>query len=192
MKKFDLSELKDLPGSLELYYSTEIHSGIKDHRSLIRESIRNQISKNGFEVTDQILDFSQLPQHEKLSINLSHCKHASGFAVVDKKYSIGFDVEEQARSNEKLIGRIAGAIEISKTPDPKALLSAKEACWKAISEAHGISTISQIETISWKSVTQNWSEYEVLFDKKPINGRGFVTEQSGIYISFYIAPSTFV
>ena len=193
MQLVDLSELKEfIPPSTKVYFSQHLTSKVKDYRQKIRTTLFDTIkSSEHFSSKDDLLDLTKLPSHPLFNISISHCPKASGFALIDKNSLIGLDIEDVQRPNDKLIQRISSAREIKETPFPQRLLSAKESAWKAVHQRHSITTISQIETLSWKQATQNWSSYKISFNGQSLNGNGFISEQSGIYISFYISDSTF-
>ena len=194
MNVFNLDDLKSLiPTSTKLYFSTDLTSQINNHRQIIRAELLSALNDlKADNSNNNVLDLSQMPTTEHTSISISHCRNASGFILASKDYSIGLDLEVADRVSDKLITRISVAGEVTKTPKPHYLLSAKESAWKATNQSHSIPTISHIETMKWTTVTQNWSTYNIAFNGQSLNGIGFLTKQSGLYISFFISPSTFV
>lgn len=182
-----------LPSSLCLYFLPELTSYTSNHRFLLREKIIPQLLRLEQTVDKkQILDLTQRPTTAQKNISLSHSQTGSGFAIIDKNFLIGFDVESKSRLNTNLIKRISSSLEITKCPDERFLFCAKEATWKALNELYKIPTLSHIETTHWQQLKSQWYQYQAAYNGKLMDGHGYIYEYSGTYLSFFHTSSTFI
>lgn len=110
------------------------------HRELIRQSISTQLNID--------CPSESPPRHHDWSISISHCKSFGGWLAVPRPWQIGFDVEEIARINLKIIERSCTADEVKNAPRPQLLWCAKEACYKSL-EDNQPQAISHIKIASW-------------------------------------------
>ena len=63
---------------------------------------------------------------------------------------MGFDLEQPARAKEKTVLRISNKEELSASPSPASLWSAKEAAYKSVSSILSGAAIRQISVFDWK------------------------------------------
>ncbi|MEK6773186.1 MAG: 4'-phosphopantetheinyl transferase superfamily protein [Bdellovibrionota bacterium] len=147
-------------------FSADYGSHSSDHRHLIRQTIATEFGDNWSALERQnFLDLQQIPKMPKLFVSISHT-HDHGVWIVGPR-PVGIDLEQTSRISEKIIARVCSAQEISNTTkffgSSRALWTAKESAFKALSGT------SQIRVLS---------EIEILWDKK-----GEVSQGERFYLS---------
>lgn len=126
----------------------------QNHRAGIRNCLATDFS-NHFSRAQlaQLNDLTWLPKASDGSISISHCEQLGGFAY--SKFKIGFDVEVISRISARILKRTAGENEIEACPVPEFLWVAKEAGYKALSDADPGLVISDLVCFDWHSHIEN-------------------------------------
>ncbi|MYE07356.1 MAG: 4'-phosphopantetheinyl transferase superfamily protein [Oligoflexia bacterium] len=168
------------------------------------------------------------PQLPFASVSVSHCAFLGGFVISPsgslntpssslklafvKQPFIGFDLEQLGRAKEKTLLRISNKKELSDTPSPSALWSAKEAAYKSISSLQRDTHIKHISIFGWQPVSSienikaakpNISkklereekespkiyDYQFIIKEKNIKGEGFVCCLNNVVIGLAFSKS---
>lgn len=129
-------------------------SANQSHRAEIRNCLAREFS-NHFSRAQlaQLNDLTWLPVASDGSVSISHCEQLGGFAY--SKFKIGFDVEVISRVSARILKRTAGEDEIEACPVPEFLWVAKEAGFKALSDADPGLVISDLVCFDWHSHIEN-------------------------------------
>lgn len=129
-------------------------SANENHRAAIRNCLAKEFS-NHFSRAQlaQLNDLTWLPQASDGTISISHCEHLGGFAY--SKFKTGFDVEVISRVSARILKRTALEAEIAACPVPEFLWVAKEAGFKALSDAGAGLVISDLVCFDWHSHIEN-------------------------------------
>lgn len=138
-----------------LSFSNKI--GLKE-RKVLRQKMVSQIKAHkDFKKNEKDFNWKKLlktggkPECPFISISVSHCNCLGAFLFVfDKKFSIGFDMEQKNRITDKLVNRISSKAEIKQSPFPALLWVAKEASFKCFSNNQNQFLLSHCLISSWK------------------------------------------
>lgn len=184
----NITELIDqsFPGSqLRLFLDDKWGSDQPEYRTQIRKALVSEVfgdSDLTHEKALKFLDLNELPTHDEIQISIAHCKGIGGWSQAHSKVSIGFDVEESARVDEKLVQRVSKAEELRSAPGSPYIWTAKEASFKALSFLKNLRTMSQLETAQWIPLDHLWWHYTVFCDGVAA-GKGV----SGPYKAFHLS-----
>jgi hypothetical protein len=151
--KWPLASIGETLGvpTLEITLKKEWGSNQKNYRREIRNGL-------GGKLGEDFSDLEKWPTSKKTGISISHCPHLGGFALVTKPGAIGFDVEVEARVQEKIMARMAASPqEMSDSPSPAHLWVAKEAAYKSLGESVQPHVLSEIEIRDWTRATLSGS-----------------------------------
>jgi phosphopantetheinyl transferase (holo-ACP synthase) len=172
--------------SLQIYQFDHLEETNSDHRLLLREIMADQIHAEGFEKPEHFLDLSRRPQHSELSVSISHTFHKSAFAWVAKPLTVGIDIELINRIQLPIIERVCSEKEMSSSPTPQFLWSAKESVFKAIDPQATV--LSQIEIYNWHPVDENTYTFQarLIATGESLDGLGCICIDLKHYLSFFV------
>lgn len=186
-----------LPNSVEspvqIFVSDQLTADQSDHRVQLRQSLLEELKSLPAIIASEssVLSLNHPPQLTGVGLGVSHSKSFSAFAIHTGGKQIGVDVEQMQRVTRAIVNRVSSQTEQALTIEPSFIFCGKEAAFKALSQAHSVQTISQIETLHWQKECSEWYRYSIQIDSKPVKGRGFCRVLSDSCLSFFISDSTF-
>ena len=184
-----LSEIRErlqAPGLL-LDLRPEWGAAHDDHRVLIREDLSRRL--NG--------DYRNLevwPKPTNDSVSISHCNYFGGYAQVAKPQLIGIDIEITKRVRMEIIKRVSNPGEVEAAPYPAALWTAKEAAFKALSQAGVAEIMSDFSIFGWEPLSgrkttnlRDGYSFQVSNPQTPlIQGQGLVFSHDDVFIALFL------
>ncbi len=178
-----------------------------DNRKILRKKLVQEVEKLGVLSPGQkkeLLTPGTLTQKTPFAaFSLSHIAFAGGFIITpDLSTGVGFDLEQPERAKEKTVLRISNKEELSASPSPYALWSAKESAYKSVSLVLSGASVRKILVFDWKlnrlsgcddsskSGRSLRSEvYDYRFSVKQVKGKGFVCVFEELVIACAFADS---
>jgi hypothetical protein len=139
-----------IPGAdLKLCLSTEWAAEKPNYRVKIREHMADVNTQHFSRLQwAQLYDLNQRPRGLNCFVSISHCHSIGGYSI--STFPHGFDIEDLNRISDPIIIRTSTDEERSRTPHIKLLWSAKEAAFKALSEAANLN-ITDLICQDWQS-----------------------------------------
>ena len=160
------------------------------NKKALRKQLAREMEKQGALSPAQkkkILRPGALIQVSFASFSLSHCSLAGGFIIAPARGDglavedsglfpyLGFDLELSGRAKEKTVLRISNESELSGSPSPSALWSAKESAYKSLNRLSNPIGIRQTVIFDWRAVSgSKVYDYRFSVESTGIKGKGFV------------------
>ena len=171
-----------------VHFLNTINSHKETHRMDLRENIAQTILQRDPQAnTKNLFNLEELPSTPGYSISLSHCPNGSAYILADNNDLVGLDIESIARVTQPIIQRISSPLEITNTPKPEYLFSAKEATWKALNKKLSLQTISQLTTKNWQQIETHWYQFETRQDDELLDGIGYCHQINNLILSFFVS-----
>ncbi len=187
------SELFERVSFFKFEFHREWSSKYENYRSHIREAILATDPGILSHFKNSILDLNLVPEHPACHISISHCKEIGGYALVDKTFLVGIDVEGVERVNSQVFRRISNVRDVQELPflHPSIAWVAKESAFKAISKKNNFNVISEIAVTSIKEIKPNIYNYSIdINNPSSCNGEGFVLITDQVCFGIYIQENT--
>lgn len=146
-----------------------------------------QASPTFFEKNEShLLTPGQAPQSTIARISISHCPIVGGFVFsLNKKNSIGLDIEIKNRIHSNIIKRISQKKDCP-APSESLLWVAKEASFKSLAPFYKQTVLSDISISRWFEVEHG--SYIFHFKKKDLCGKGFAFYTNELALSLTTIP----
>ncbi len=128
-------------------YRNEIRAGILHSLKLHEPFKPFHVDEN---VRGKVMDLERPIQVDGLSVSISHCQEAGGFALNLGPTQIGLDIEVYDRVVRSVAERVSTANEIHEAPSPAHLWAAKEATFKSLLGSHQPAVLPLIRLNSWQ------------------------------------------
>lgn len=157
-----------------------------DYRQQLRQLLQHNLASHKFAASEQLLDLQILPNHEQLSLNISHSLKASTFGWCEKPSSLGIDIESADRLSPQVLKRVCSLEEIESCPYIPHLWTAKEATFKSLRKENIV--ISNVEVLDWRPKTETeWFFTAQWKDQGThITGIGFSCLKMDHSLSFFV------
>ena len=176
-----------LDEKMRMILDTRWSSKNPKHRQNIRNILSTDFSAHfSREQLAKLNDLHWLPEASDGFISISHCHLLGGF--VFSRFKVGFDIEETKRISPKLLNRVCSQIEIKECPQTEFLWVAKEAAFKALSEAQLGLVITDLVCFDWQSYFENQVFGFRLKSEKTLDFRlnkGFIFSEGNCLFGFY-------
>ena len=173
---------------LELHVHFDIHSGVSNHRALLRNRLKTAIQEafpSAGEISKILIPGTRGPLGG-VFFSLSHCPLASGFALASTR--VGFDVESASRVHTGLNMRIRNTKDVPAALASLCFWSAKESAFKAFSMEES-STLSQIAITSWDETPEGHFLFEA--STESAGGKGIAANIQTTTVSIFRKQPSF-
>jgi hypothetical protein len=90
--------------------------------------------------------------------SISHCPLFGGYVLQEAPLvgrSIGFDLEQASRVSPEIVNRISTPSEMTDSPDPASLWTAKESLYKSLPDGIQPAAISGVRVSDWSVLSDN-------------------------------------
>ncbi|MEK6629086.1 MAG: 4'-phosphopantetheinyl transferase superfamily protein [Bdellovibrionota bacterium] len=174
--------------TLRLILDTNWNSKNKNYRQEIRTFLADKFSSHfSRQQLAELNDLNKRPEASDVFISVSHCGFLGGFAL--SQFKVGFDAEESSRISEDILKRVCAESELQECPWTEFLWVAKEAGFKALSQADTALVIGDLQCYDWKSYFENQVFSFRLKSKKTLDfglNKGFIfSEEPCLYGLFF-------
>ena len=130
-----------------IHLSPEWSSQSQGHRLALRRSILKCIPS--FVSEEEILNLDIIPKTLSGALSISHCQELGGWVFEPEAKRIGFDLELIRRTPKHLVAKVSTQQELEGAPNPTALWTAKEACYKVLPLEAQPLTAKEIQIFAW-------------------------------------------
>jgi phosphopantetheinyl transferase (holo-ACP synthase) len=177
--------------TLRVFLDGRIHSGIQDHRVLLRQHLMETLKQSFPQIPANLLAKVGIPGEvlplQSVHFSISHSPQAGGYAVADSGAPLGFDIEDTSRVSPRISQRIRHADDLPKAQASVHFWAAKEAAFKSFFMNES-STLSQIAITSWDE-TSNGISFRA--QTAHASGNGVVSRIHALSISIFLKVSSF-
>jgi hypothetical protein len=113
---------------------------------------------NWDESVGNLLVPGQLRGLQRGFFSISHCPLFGGYVLQEAPLvgrSIGFDLEQASRVSPEIVNRISTPSEMTDSPDPASLWTAKESLYKSLPDGIQPAAISGVRVSDWSVLSDN-------------------------------------
>lgn len=176
---------------LKIFLVQNLADNQQTQRKLLRQQLFAKLQESGYSTDSELLDLLKVPQHNDLSLSLSHCKDYSALAWCLKPQTLGIDIEDLLRLKKELISRVSSQAEVSQAPRFDLLWSCKEAVFKSLSPSKHLKVLGNVEVFDWNLLRNDTWSFRARHcqSQLAIQGLGEVRLILGHSLAFFVADT---